>query len=90
MSNVKHTPGPWRIDPGPGFSRNRIEDADGICVAFAWGLGLEADANARLIAAAPDLLVALKEAADPIAGHLHGPTLDRALAAIDKAEGRDR
>jgi len=59
--DTKHTPGPWVTSPEP----NGIEwvvDAGpwGICVcADAPGLGT-AEANARLITAAPELLEALE------------------------------
>lgn len=64
-----HTPGPWEIDPDyrPGMSWNRhIVDGSGegrICFMSNPGeLGnhRECEANARLIAAAPDLLEALE------------------------------
>lgn len=56
MSETKHTPGPWSVYPptkcviGPEPER--------ILVAEASHHRPEADANARLIAAAPDLLAA--------------------------------
>jgi hypothetical protein len=67
-----HTPGPWSIHPG-AFNGARIDGPNGRGVAHAtqrdphptFGEGItqqEADANARLIAAAPDLLEALQEA----------------------------
>ena len=69
MSEPKHAPGPWAtmvtgyIDPG-----NRpvlgVYDAEGLKVA-PWIYGLTPEigqANARLIAAAPNLLAALVEA----------------------------
>jgi len=43
-------------------------------------------AKARLIAAAPDLLAALKELVDVVGGDFHA--LDKARAVIAKAEGR--
>lgn len=70
MSNTKHTPGPWAIswstfddgeshgiyaDSGPCFS----------CVSYGSFLDIktesEAEANAKLIAAAPELLEQLTE-----------------------------
>src|SRR5690242_7581409 len=64
---IEHTPGPWRVS-----------NAHGLCVAAA-GVGVIADlddeliaqpqhaeANARLIAAAPELLACLKEALELI------------------------
>lgn len=51
----------------------------------------EADANARLIAAAPDLLAALKAIlnSDGLPEHVHEDNRARAIAAIAKAEGRE-
>lgn len=61
--SAKHTPGPW----GRGRSIYLRGDRDG--PSFGWLMAcepgspedLEARANARLIAAAPDMLEALKE-----------------------------
>lgn len=61
MSDTKHTPGPWRIHK---YSTDLIKDAERIVgadgssvVMDVYGKTLEnADANAQLIAAAPDLL----------------------------------
>lgn len=48
------------------------------------------DSNARLIAAAPYLLDALRDLVDVVTGHMDGETvaLHNALAAIHKATGR--
>jgi DUF1680 family protein len=89
----KHTPGPWAY---AGYARSMAfrvtktpEDATGdVCNVLA-GLAAktneEVEANARLIAAAPDLLEALMHCATD-----EGPEqewLDRARAAIAKATG---
>lgn len=55
-----HTPGPWRLN------RQRVEygpyvAGDGWCVAIVLRDPVEQEANARLIAAAPELLVALEQ-----------------------------
>lgn len=51
----KHTPGPWKLN----FPQHRIEDSYGCEIVPApWGT-LTDEANADLIAAAPDLLEAL-------------------------------
>jgi len=60
MSQPSHTPGPWRT----GLPR-WIDDAKGrpLACAFSrkqWSTMDETEANGRLIAAAPDLLAALK------------------------------
>jgi len=63
---AKHTPGPWAaIPPGKGDNENdlwEIHDGYGR-TATVYGLPdePEIDANARLIAAAPDLLAALED-----------------------------
>lgn len=54
MSETKHTPGPWRTDAHNGFPLD-IEDPGEYMIAKATPCA-KAEANARLIAAAPDLL----------------------------------
>lgn len=88
---IRHTPGPWRISD---FERLAGEDsrcimgADGFAVAWIDGSTIkEHEADARLIAAAPDLLDALKEVVR-ISDRKHN-AWDKAHAAIAKAEGRD-
>ena len=105
----EHTPGPWRIGLAhmQGAIRIEAEDSPHIgSVRYSQNPKLNrerGEANARLIAAAPDLLAAAKEmipaigklrGIDPVdAAHdlavedLNGPE-DRLLAAIVKAEGR--
>jgi hypothetical protein len=95
----KHTPGPWRINR----DRN-IEAGDGnvirVCgVIMPCGYvpdGDEGYANARLIAAAPELLDSLKDALKTIEASDHwwmdcpdkgGFNADTIRAAIAKAEG---
>lgn len=104
MNAAQHTPGPWRVGP---VDDTRVEDANGNEVAQidgdynqpeTWPL---MEANARLIAAAPDLLHSLKEISDmfmarpdmvramqPLRGFAENAVFDRAAAAIAKAEGR--
>ncbi|HLE57237.1 MAG TPA: hypothetical protein VJB15_09150 [Rhodothermia bacterium] len=99
---AKHTPGPWN-ERGYGLDHG-VKDKDGRIVAHvvrsAKHGGIthdERDANASLIAAAPELLEALKAIVD---GHKtigHGERfsapyelLEKASAAIDKAEGKVR
>ena len=91
----KHTPGPWTANK-PTRDNGRAEIHAGcmlVAQAFNWMLDAEGDeqcwADARLIAAAPDLLAALKElmvAADRVSAE---PVtwLGKARAAIAKAEG---
>lgn len=81
---TQHTPGPWEVRGG-----NVIENPSGVNIAKAWMTdGEEECANARLIAAAPDLLKALIDVmSDPYFSK--APTrYEHARAAIAKAEGR--
>lgn len=105
---TQHTPGPWRIlvvydsaecqqkvtvctpytyaKDGTGISEQHVSD----CGAYTDG---EVYANARLIAAAPDLLAALKGLRALIIGECGASTYEcvdgeQADAAIAKAEGR--
>jgi hypothetical protein len=93
MGERAHTPGPWYTSRKPGSNRMRI-NAPGwghlakVVVRMSGSIGDCEDglANARLIAAAPDLLEALKDARYALYGNGAGnPKID---AAIAKAEGR--
>ena len=89
----KHTPGPWQTDQAEHdapYQDIRIHAGKGsICCVWIDDAPLhdynaEQRANARLIAAAPELLEALKDM-----GARYGLT-DQARAAIAKAEGQQR
>lgn len=107
MAETTSTPGPWRIEPAvPGeasgthvFAANPGGSAgDFVTIADF----VDNEANARLIAAAPELLAALKTLLSVLpdnwgdaikdgvlpAFHLLAEDMDSALAAIAKAEGR--
>ena len=77
----KHTPGPWFVD-----AHNNVL-AEGCLVAFpSVAAGLEKqEANARLIAAAPELLGALQKAV--ARQGFSNDELRDARAAITKAKG---
>ena len=113
MSEIKHTPGPWVI--GPRYSHD-VQTPDGndigaVCDAEQGGEEGEiagnipwseeiAEANARLIAAAPELLEVAKACRevclfgddDGIGASedvvIPSALFDRICAAINKAEGR--
>lgn len=90
----KHTPGPWKTQL---VDDTTVVDGNGLVIAHIGGLYLgdacPMEANARLIAAAPDLLEALKavEAAlrkdardksiakDTVEYHLDGQTMYHAI-----------
>lgn len=97
---TKHTPGPWTIDYND--SSNPIKGADNQVVArvahlAAWRHPLEAEANARLIASAPEMKQALEDAPIHRLGESFADFLNRYKAwyvgnrreAIAKAEGRE-
>jgi hypothetical protein len=75
-----HTPGPWRSTGYQIFSGT-------VLVASQPACDPEGMANARLIAAAPDLLEALKFVLSAHGEQLHD-AFDDAHKAITKAEGR--
>ncbi len=105
--NTEHTPGPWNsasLDQDSDHIEVFAGISDGDQVAVVKGYGLasgkhyRAIANARLIAAAPDLLAALKMLSETAGLVAQGaPVIDErgfntlahsisiALAAIDKA-----
>jgi hypothetical protein len=90
MNQSKHTPGPWNVDGdatvyGPRFSIANDKEQIGIFeVADCKGYKQEREANARLIAAAPDLLLALERLVHPMADD---EDLDYARGIISKAKG---
>jgi len=95
-----HTPGPWKAPEHPsgemGFvwqitpERPHHRHACAVGTVFRWGdLLAESEANARLIAASPDLLAACKAAVEVISdldseetGHVYY----QLLKAIERAE----
>lgn len=107
----KHTPGPWtKVDKWNIAGHNDGKGGRYVCSVCDWStpttsymeenksLSLESSANARLIAAAPELLAALKQAMPLLCRYamrsvVLEPSVDRILpamlAAISKAEGGD-
>ena len=88
--SAAHTPGPWKVD------NQYIHGPDGIRFLAVAGDGA-GQANARLIAAAPELIEALEAALETIYGQAEllracgaaygiGATLQRATEAIAKAK----
>ena len=91
MTDATHTPGPWTVSKPSG---NYIDTATGSIAALTYGA---TKADAHLIAAAPDLLVALEYLLEQTIGQdqQYGIELSegeaiaeqKALAAITKAKG---
>ena len=99
MKVAGHTPGPWRYERGngsPTTGEHMIAGAKPGYLAEVRDCGSgDVGANARLIAAAPELLAALELARRwmcevPVAKRAgnFNIALDRVDAAIAKAEGR--
>ena len=87
---MAHTPGPWVNDKThPEWERNVVWAGDTVIAHVVDDQHGNADVNARLIAATPDLLAALKAhlpwREEPVQGW--GMWAD-AVAAIAKAEGK--
>lgn len=96
-----HTPGPWKIHPYINNFGGRNETKDvgpsgrAVCEvfgAFEAPFGAESEANARLIAAAPEMLEALRTLVAAISYNQNPDTLLResefAREVIAKAEGK--
>lgn len=94
---MKHTPGPWMAPDIMQYEESRINIfAEDTCVGCAYHLtddpqnaDDECKANARLIAAAPDMYDVLKTILDVWDEHkIIGPTVYQdTRAALKKAEG---
>ena len=101
----KHTPGPWEVNKRATMN---VQTKDGVSIASAGVrsdntvdqelLHAEQEANARLIASAPELLWSLgvllamvsndPEYASETAPFIHRNALEKARQAIAKAEGK--
>jgi hypothetical protein len=94
MAFEKHTPGPWVVNDLYADTEIRGPHNSGvmICVMSPWGIAADQPcpqrANARLIAAAPELLEACQLARDWLGGWASAdPYIGRLEAAIAKATG---
>ena len=92
MSGAKHTPGPWEVVALNGFGPFAIRMATppGTKQPTHYGVGqIGTIENARLIAAAPELLAALSALLPEVSDFMaECPEVAAARAAIAKAEGR--
>lgn len=90
---MRYTPGPWEITTTdyqpPGYPRGIIKFAEGPGGNEVIAPNVNSEANARLIAAAPDLLEALlRLMAWSVGGNAltkHQDVYAQARAAVDKA-----
>ena len=98
-SKAKHTPGPWKYHLGRGTNpRFHIHASGGYQIASTTELERHPqaydenelrEANARLIAAAPDLLAACKTMRDDWENGNLSHAIQLIGAAIAKAEGKE-
>jgi len=88
---MTHTPGPWKMPEVGADNRlhvGQVVDDDGVTIAIAYGQCAETVANARLIAAAPDLLALAYQYRDDLRHPPSADSITRRLAAIDAAIAR--
>lgn len=87
-NKTKHTPGPWEAAK-KGYPTTRIEASTGqiICDVNSIHFSGTGEANAKLIAAAPELLEALIEAKKELEYHnwQNTKTYNEIISAIKKA-----
>jgi hypothetical protein len=91
MSKVSHTRGPWPVKPTNDRKRfvvgEGLIDCNEIAEVYSEDCDYaEAEANARLISAAPDMIEALHNA---LAAGLPDVVADAVRAAIAKATGEE-
>jgi len=90
MSTHTHTPGPWHpvtLGASPDHAWAIDSELHEVARLPEWPDNqAEAEANARLIAAAPEMLAALQSLAHPMASD---EDLQNALAVIAKVKGGD-
>ena len=87
----KHTPGPWFVDASRQEGLAIRHDSKMICQIPGYGVGTRID-DARLIAAAPELLEALKLADAMLSGsNMNAKAVEKKVrAAIAKATGESK
>jgi hypothetical protein len=96
MSEPKFTKGPWEVDLSSPLDPKVATSLGGwIATELDWPLSpVAADANAHLIAAAPELYAALERLVDRLDSHFGGPSRssdweeqEDARKALAKARG---
>ena len=92
---AQHTPGKWHHTGANEYHGNYVEDDHGNTLCDLYHKGTDgqifhhdnAEANARLISAAPDLLEALQVVIANWTGGSFHPAIEQACQAIAKATG---
>lgn len=94
-----HSPHPWRIGTGNGYNPSQIVDANGNGVAQVYGIPLHTRidelgksaalglSNARLIAAAPELLAALEALVMSNTPDTYDSAMSRARLLLERCGG---
>jgi hypothetical protein len=99
MPPVGHTPGPWDVYAGTMIEREgmllaTVPESSQMCPPDGRDMFWETRANARLIAAAPELLEALEDCVESLSrlrnadGAYRVTCLQQVRAAIAKAKGK--
>jgi hypothetical protein len=89
MNTTQHTPGPWVYDSFGHTSFAFNDNREDYSARIEWAPDMgdeEVDANARLIAAAPEMLDALQAVCDAC-GEQDSLLMAQVKAALDKAKG---
>lgn len=91
MSETKHTPGPWKYEEATKTIRSGRENY-WLCTMDSWDGAVNHEANAKLIAAAPELLEAAKDLITALETQMprfkNYQQNQKLHTAIRKAEGR--
>jgi hypothetical protein len=82
---LEHTPGPWEIGTPPPNGEQTIGTDKGLMVATATTGYINTKANARLIAAAPEMINALIELVSIVKIHSKATGSDFAWAEMEYA-----
>lgn len=89
---TKHTPGPWVVDPKRSLRVIAVGDETVASCGASDLIRGSWEANAALIAAAPELLEALEDyvKVHEFLGHADRPHYQAAIKAIAKAKGETK
>jgi len=89
MSNAQHAPRPWQVHPASFgiYPSNTLDVSKRIATVDTCACIEQEKANARLIAAAPELLEALEMVMAKYSKHLDNFAFEQCHSVIAKAKG---